>query len=650
MCGIAGFFNRDGKPVGQDDARTLASMGDQIAHRGPDDEQIEWSDGLGMVFRRLSIVDLEGGRQPLRNEDGSLILMVNGEIYNHEELRHGLKETHHFTSESDCEIVLHLYEEMGLDFLEKLNGMFALMLWDRPRQRLILARDRLGIKPLYYSLSDRHLLFGSEVKSLLAHPDCPRGYNWSEALSYYFQDGRPNAPLHSFFQGIDYLPGGSVLVLDGRSNAVNIRPYWDVDLVSAEASEMDSREADQVVEGYRDLLADSVHMRLMSDVEVGIFLSGGLDSVSIATFAARHANLHCFSLFNQSTFLNGDAEAAHLTAREMALPIHLVHSPLDTQKISPEDWKTLLWLCETHMAGPEQWFKFQLHKFAKATRPGLKVILLGQGSDEFNGGYCHELVKLMHGPHAKADWTKFMRTVAQFERINLSQLGAGPLPHYNKFLNTDYLAQFSSTQPSDHPWSYHIRMFRQSLQHYNLWHEDRTAAGNHIENRVPFLDHRLVAYSCNVPRHLHPRLFWEKTILKKAMKGQISDHVSQRQKRGFFHGAGQRFVYKMMFELLMADDRRLIHEAFGEGPHPILERRMIDRLILRIRQSDDYGMVSFLLQLVNMGLLDRMARETPFENDLAHTGTILSAVEVGDWQRDTEPFRNRWTGSSRKDA
>ena len=392
MCGLAGILKKNGE-ISPEIEPILRTMGNQIAYRGPDDEQIFINDSFGGVFRRLSIVDVAGGRQPLFNEDGSLMLMVNGEIYNHHDLKSRLKEPHQFRTQSDCEIILHLYEEKGEDFLSDLNGMFALVLWDKKKQRLILARDRLGIKPLYYTESNQRLLFGSEIKALLAYPDCPREFDWVEALSHQHQRMSPDNSLPSFFKDINYLPAGSLLIADVPANNITVKRYWHLTPLSDEEYALDTRTEQEMIAGYGELLADSVKLRLMADVEVGLFLSGGIDSVSVAALASPHQKLHTFSVLSQSTFQNGDARAGHIAAKYLGMPNHQLLYSWHDNPFTPEHWKALLWLCETPLCNAEHLYKYHLHRYAKNLRPALKVILLGQGSDEFNGGYSVDYVK-----------------------------------------------------------------------------------------------------------------------------------------------------------------------------------------------------------------------------------------------------------------
>lgn len=646
MCGIAGILKRkttlhqlEAKPI-------LNAMGDQIAHRGPDDKENLIQGPLGVTFRRLSIVDVQGGKQPIWNEDGSIALLVNGEIYNYLELKKTLKDKHLFRTNSDSEIIIHLYEEMGLDFLQQLNGMFALMLWDKRKNQLILARDRLGIKPLYYNINKDRLIFASEIKALLAYPDCPREYDWEEALAYRRIYASPSNSLQSFFKEIEYLPGGSLLIFDCNENKCRVETWWKLAPLSQDEYAEDCRSDEDIIQGYYELLNDSVQKRLMSDVEVGIFLSGGIDSSAITYLSSQTKKLHTFTHLNMSTLKNGDSKGAHIMAKALGLPNHQIYLlPTEDRKCTAEDWKYLLWLTETHLCYAEQLLKYQLHQYAKTTRPDLKVILLGQGSDEFNGGYSIEMIKLA-GLNVSDNYCWLDHTLAlnALEKKALRWQGNAAIADHGDFLNREFTATINKKQLYDLAWFYNIDMNRQSLQHYNLWHEDRTAAGNHIENRVPFLDHRLVEYCVNIPPSKHSSLFWKKNILSKAMKGRIPESIRTRPKQPFFCGANESHISQMMYEILTHDNNALISEVFSEGDHPVLDRLEINIAVSTIPYLKNMNEnVPYLFQLINMGLLDKMAKDAGRQINSANLGSELSSIEIQDWEKEKKEIELKLT-------
>ena len=604
---------------------------------------------MGFIFRRLSIVDLAGGSQPMTNEDGTLHLMVNGEIYNHLELRRRLEARHSFRSRSDSEVILHLYEEEGLGFLEQLNGMYAVALWDQRRQRLVLARDRLGVKPLYYHLGKTELLFASEIKALLADPHCPRVFDWHAALSQQslHVSGLREGRVPSFFEDIELLPAGHCLVVEVPDGRIELKKYWDLPALSEEESAADQRSEEQIVEGYRELLEDSVRLQLMGDVELGIFLSGGLDSSAIAALAAPSGRFHTFTVLGQSTFTNGDAKAAHQVAEHFGLPNHQVLFDWHQSDFTPSDWKRLLWLCETPLCSAEQLYKYQLHRYAKAMRPELKIMLLGQGSDEFSGGYSRFWIR--HLPEEQQSWTAFLQHCSlAVQRSELILRGPRYLDRLeNSFdppiVRQEVLAALAGYETCRDPWFYLARRALLSLDLYNLWHEDRTAASNSIESRVPFLDHRLVEYLVRIPPRHHEALLWEKRILRRAMAPDLPQGLVERRKVGFFFGEDERYTRRMMYRLLMADGAALIEEAFGspDAVHPVLERLALGELLSKIPEDPEYSRVDDLLALTNMGLLERMAREVPSLDAWPESLEVLPAVAIEDWDAREESLKLR---------
>lgn len=523
MCGLAGFVEFDRDPEARPDRlEMLSAMGRQLARRGPDDERRYDDKHLSLVFRRLSIVDVAGGRQPIWNEDESLLIAVNGEIYNHEELRQGLEGRHRFRSRSDSEAVLHLYEDHGLDAFARLNGIFALALWDLRRERLVLARDRMGVKPLFYAQTPTGLLFGSEQKALLVHPQCPRHFRWNSLWDTYRAAEFARSGTETNVHGIESLPGGTLMVLD-RGAEPSVKTYWSLaDHFAPEGAEALPRAS--YVDRYATLIEDSVRGQLMSDVPVGIFLSGGLDSSLVAALAARAgARLHCFTVIEPSVEESGDAAAARKLAHGLGHPLHqVVFDPsAEAQKFSLEALEYYVWMADSPVFDMEFILKHDLHRFVKTVRPDLKVILLGQGADEFAGGYSNAY----DDPRPN-----FAAYEMALRADNAEQL-----------VGKRFAGLLSDTFPrDDHPRAartpFQETMWRAtfSLQRYNLWHEDRTSSGQSIEARVPFLDHRLVEHQAAIPTQLHSDLFWDKRIAREAAARFLGDELAFRHKVGFY--------------------------------------------------------------------------------------------------------------------
>jgi asparagine synthase (glutamine-hydrolysing) len=637
MCGIAGLIRLDGARVSKEaDGELLRNLARQMAHRGPDDEQIHIHANVGLCFRRLSIMDPMGGQQPLFNESLTVATICNGEIYNHKDLRHRLLSHRLLRSNSDCEVIPHLYDCMGPDFVSELNGIFAFALLDKERNKLFLCRDRLGVKPLFYYFDKDVFVFGSEVKTVLAHPNVPKQFDWEEALTLRRRMLYPHRSygLTSFFKGINQLPAGSILEIDLSTGHRKERIYWDPSSSSNQGPHADI-DKKQFVDQYHDLLQDSVSMQLMADVECGVFLSGGIDSVAVAHFAAKHKPVHTFSVLSQSTLGNGDAPSAFAAAKSFGLPNHMVLFDWRQIDIDPALWRTILWKVETPIADAEQYYKFLLHAFARTQVPGLKVMLLGSGSDEFNGGYSASFFNTVNNP----SWQNFEQALRRYERESLLQR-SGAWGRYanlqiddHPLITRSFLAELAHESPYEEAWYGYTDMYRRVLQMYQLWHEDRTSAANGIEARVPFLDHRIVELCYTVPPKLHEELFWNKAILREAMKTEMAEQFCQRPKTPFFQGEDLRYTRRLIYNLLCAKSHALVEEAIEAAPGfaDVVDKDVLWQVIRDLPNDPEYTNVELVLDLVNMGLLAAMAKVPNEAPDRWDGNLPVTEAVIDDW-------------------
>ncbi|MGB5486133.1 MAG: asparagine synthase (glutamine-hydrolyzing) [Lysobacterales bacterium] len=507
MCGFTGFINLSGLPGLPTDRRVvLDDMLSRIAHRGPDDAVLNDDGVLALGFCRLSIVDVTGGQQPFWNEDRSVLAVVNGEIYNHLDLKAQLQKSFNFGSRSDSEVILPLYKDRGSNMFDDVNGIFAVAIWDAPERRLVLARDRLGVKPLYYTLTGDTLLFASELKALLAHPGCPRELNWRQVqLSTTIH--QPVTP--SFIKGVHQLPAGHMLIFEpGR--AVRPFPYWSINNHFPNPGEKPQHSSRYYVERYSELFDDSVRMQLMSDVPLGLFLSGGIDSSLIATAASGHQpGMDCFTIAEKTTAMTGDLGQARKVTDELSLPLHCVSyngpAMLDELHFDLEYLEYMVWCVDAPRFNLEWFFKHELYRYAKTRFPDLKVILTGAGADEFAGGYSNSYTA------PNRSWQDYVLNNVQprwevFRALEDEESEKAGLE--------SSLAQERSRRSG---YQHMMYMNALSLQFYNLWYEDRTSAAHGIEARVPFLDHRLVELQASVPPAYHEELFWKKQIVRKQL-------------------------------------------------------------------------------------------------------------------------------------
>ncbi len=558
MCGICGTMNFSRED--HVDAQDVQRMNDAIFHRGPDDDGFYIKDNVGLAMRRLSIIDLSTGKQPIRNEDGSVWIVFNGEIYNYPELRKDLESRgHRFYTKSDTEAIVHAYEEYGAECPSKLNGMFAFAIWDDYRQRLFIARDRLGKKPLYYYHDSKRVIFGSELKSILQIKDVPRRVS-REAVDLYLTYEYIPAP-HTIFEDIKKLPAGHSLTIQANGKA-EVRPYWELHFHENGTLEKDLQR------GLVDLLQDAVKIRLMSDVPLGAFLSGGIDSSCVVALMARVMNqpVKTFSI----GFEEGSYNELHF-AREIARHFKTEHQEF----ILKPDALGLTEKLARHLDEPLGDFSIiPTFLVSQMARQHVTVALSGDGGDELFGGYETYV----------ADWAyRKYRRLPKFLRNGVISPITQHMPPTEKkkgVVNRAKRFVEGATLPED---LQHVRWMiflsqkeKQSLygermqslasssgahdfirSHFNsadsqdygnrqmyvdiktylcddiMVKVDRMSMATSLETRAPFLDYRVVEYAATIPSAFKIQGTKTKQILKKAMSDLLPPMITQRGKEGF---------------------------------------------------------------------------------------------------------------------
>ena len=560
MCGICGIvFNDREQKVEQN---TLKKMSDVITHRGPDDEGFYINQHVGLAMRRLSIIDLSTGKQPISNEDGQIWIVFNGEIYNHKDIRTELESKgHQFKTKTDTEAIVHAYEEYGESCVQKLNGMFTFAIWDNRKKTLFLARDRIGIKPLYYLFDRNRLIFGSEIKSILQAGDIPKRIDL-QALDHFLTFEFIPAPL-SIFQDIKKLPPGHTLLL--KNNETWIRSYWDVELKS------NGKEPIQVKKNLRELLQDAVKVRLMSDVPLGAFLSGGVDSSIIVALMAQVMDepVKTFSIgFEDSTY--NELKYARMIAEKFKTEHHEFIIKPDAVELADNLLK--------YLDEPFGDFSiFPTYLVSKMAREYVKVVLSGDGGDELFAGYDSYiadkiakkyysrlpgqfrngfLTKLMHmippSPKKKGlinrakrfvegmklpedlHHTRWMIFLQQAEKEMLydADITSG-MHEFDPFKFTrSYFANvaYNNSDAINQQMYVDLKMY---LVDNILVKVDRMSMATSLEARVPFLDHRFVEFAATVPGDYKMQGFKTKMILKQAMEELLPDEILYRGKEGF---------------------------------------------------------------------------------------------------------------------
>jgi asparagine synthase (glutamine-hydrolysing) len=637
MCGLAGIASIGGNlpPWAHD---VLRRMGRAVAHRGPDGEQLFVDGPVGLGFRRLALVGPSSGDQPVFSEDEQTVLIANGEVYNHRELEARMPGLR-LRTKSDCEVLAHLYARHGLSFLDDVNGMYAIALWDRRRNRLVFARDRFGIKPLYFTVTGGQVVFASEIKALFQHPGCRRELDWQGALaeqSLNIGSYLTHEPPTTWFRDIEIVPAGGTVTIDLDTGRVERGQYWQLPDFDGDEDASD----EEWITRYRELLEASVADCASADAELGLFLSGGVDSSAVAALAAKldGPEIHTFTVLAASTYLNGDAPAAHHAATALGMPNHQMIFDGD---LTPgvDQWKQLLWLLETPLCNAEQFYKYELYRYAKQLRPELRGMLLGQASDEYNGGYSQVF-------SGETDWAGFEDGLRQLVRTSALRERPEVAPWWpdgqSSLLHDDLLRGAVTEDMLRDPYAAYVAWKHRHIQQYNCWHEDRTAAGNGVEARVPFLDHRIIELLGRMPASRRASLLWDKRILRDGVRDILPAAISDRPKGSFFYGEGEGHTHQMMVRMLARDGDALLEEALAApGAAGVLRPDAARATLRRLENELAPFDVEYLLRLVNLGLLDQMTRSMPALPVDVPRHEILPVATESDWDSGGERLAAR---------
>jgi asparagine synthase (glutamine-hydrolysing) len=555
VCGICGVVNFDSEQ--QVLEPVLRRMTDVIAHRGPDDSGLYLNGNVGLGFRRLSIVDLTLGHQPMSNEDGRVWIVFNGEIYNHADIRKRLiSHGHVYKTKADTETIIHLYEQDGVDGFNQMNGMYAFAIWDDAQKRLVLVRDRLGIKPFYYMVHDNRLLFGSEIKAILEYPGVPREVN-DEALEEYLVFRFP-AGEQTMFKGIKSLLPGHVLIWE--NGRVTTTKTWDVP-VAEERLKLDEATAMRQLE---ELLDDSVQLRLMSDVPLGTMCSGGVDSGLTTAYASLAGK---FKLNTYSVGFQEEAFDETRYARMVADKYGTSHHELVVSNLQFADsLEKMIWHYDEPLNHANSVQIFHISKLAKEK---ITVMLTGEGADELFGGYPRYYI-----PQLLSN----MQWMPQFSRQAVGALaGLAPAHKIRKLgqylpLSTQDAALYNAAfvQPklarsvlvpdvSSSRMEYRRSLLKESerlggdlmnrlfyleLKTYLvaiLHRMDKMTMAARVEGRVPFLDYRLVEWAARLPLNLKLNRLENKRLVKRLGEKMLPRDVIYRQKSGFGVPLGEWF-------------------------------------------------------------------------------------------------------------
>ena len=593
MCGIAGYFHFDRERKAQ--SRLLWRMTGRIHHRGPDDTRLYIKENVALGACRLSIIDLAGGHQPISNEDGSCWVAYNGEIYNFVSLREELISCgHQFRTKCDTEVLVHAYEDYGLEFVNKLNGMFAFALWDGRARRLVLGRDRIGIKPLYYTEVDNSLVFGSEIKSILEYPGVETRVDLHALDNILTFEYNPSP--QTIFAGIRKLPAGHLLIIDEKSGC-RLKRYWDLTV-----EEQGEGEPAGAVEKLRSELERAITSHLMTEVPLGVFLSGGMDSSTIVALMSRveAGPIKTFSI----GFKDGQGYDELTFARTVANHFHTDHYEFVLEPRSVDVLPDLVWHLEEPIADEAA---LPLYFLCSMAKEHVKVVLVGDGGDEVFAGYgryywyhavnrytklpgyfrkqlLEPLIRTLPSVNGNGAVAALVRRAKRLPEVAY-QPEERRFSIWNRILADEvkreiYSEDFLRAAMAASPFDYHCEHFagcgfthpisraqyvdlKSYLVDCLLLKSDKVTSAFSLECRVPLLDGPLVEYAASLPAAYKYRNGRSKHIMREAMRGLLPSSIVDRGKQGFILPIGKWFekdLTAFAHEVLL--DRRTLQRGY----------------------------------------------------------------------------------------
>lgn len=640
MCGIAGKYSfSSSSRISVDSIHKMIGI---INYRGPDESGIYVDDSIGLGHARLSIIDLAGGVQPIHNEDSTLWIVYNGEIFNYPELKADLeKKGHRFYTTTDTEVLLHLYEEKGTACLNELNGQFAFAIWDSGKKELLLARDRVGIRPLFYSMQNETCFFASEIKAIFANQEISREIDAS-ALDEVFTFWT-TLPGRTVFKNIHELPPGHYLKI--KNNNIKVQKYWEIPFYSSE--DQFDWSANQYIERIQELLTDAIRIRLRADVPVGCYLSGGLDSSGVTSLVVKNFdnNVRTFGIrFEEKAFDEGEHQNL------MVSYLQTDHSEMiATNQLIGASLPQVLWHCEKPLlrTGP-----VPLYLLSDTVHQNkYKVVLTGEGADEVFGGYNifrEAKVRNFWAKQPDSKWrgmlvgklypyifknSRLWKMQQAFFASGLDRYDDPFFSHLIRWQNTSKIKTFfaddvhahatfsldsyngalTSMLPDAFPnWDclskaqfLEMSLF---LSNYLLSSQgDRVAMAHSVEIRLPYLDYRLIEFMGRVPSHLKIRGLNEKYLLKKAFQGSLPEAITNRPKHPYRAPIGQSFFYGNI-----ADQTHDLLSEYSLSQTGFFDARKVGNLIQKFKNPDAASEVD---NMAIMGILSTQIIHQKFISD-----------------------------------
>jgi asparagine synthase (glutamine-hydrolysing) len=553
---------------------------------------------------------------------GSLLLL--GEIYNRAEIAASVGIDSH-TEPDDAALVYHLIRQQGINSVSKLNGQFLIIHYDNTTGHIQLANDHSGIQQIVYHQREDFLIFSTEVKFLLAHPDCPKGIDWANAL----RRALPHLVLASYkshntwFKGINLFPEAGILDINLLKGTSDWRTYWKFQ--DTTPSPDDGRSAEQVMDEYATLLEDAIKIRMAPDATTHSLLSGGLDSSVICGMAVKNGPIETYSIINQTTVLEDTTSYCAQMAADCNFKNSQYLIPYHELCFNHELWKQRVWRAESPVNHTDSLTKTLLHYAISKNQPEVRHLLTGTGSDQMNGG----LVGYTTPPVDDKEewWTNFHNEIQDVENRNLIARNEESLWSMRKFVNRDFVADMAGTPIEKNTWAVCMDGALHSQAYSLLWDEQRASSSHGHITRYPFLDYRIAEFIAAVPTHLHQYLFLDKQILREPAKNYVPDYIVNKPKMPY--NLPEYDFRAELYEFLTADNESsLLNQAFGDPatPHPVINKQHLYSRIKALRAQPEIMEWLNIIHIINLGLLEQLSEKG--EKDLQYENHLEVPPEI----------------------
>ncbi|MEI8203403.1 MAG: asparagine synthase-related protein, partial [Bacteroidota bacterium] len=548
-------------------------------------------------------------------EKGKNIIFFNGEIYNKEEINRefGIKILKNTTFEENIEFVYHIIQLKGLEAIKKINGQFIIIYADFEARKVYIINDHLCIRQLYYYQGKNIFLFGSEIKFLLFHPECPKEIDWETSL----KRPQPTTVVSCFnsyktyFKDVNLLPEASILQIDTTNCKTKLQTYFHIDDFQNYDFQADKRTSEEVIVEYFNLLKDSIHIRAKKMGTTYSLLSGGLDSSAIAALCSKYHKTETFSILTQSTYTEGYTDLSRKLAKHLKLKNTQFLIPVHEIIFNTDLWKQWIWRIESPINHIDSLTKTLLHFAIGKKRPEVKGVLTGTGSDQLNGGLARWMA--IEGQNEDESWKNFHDSIIEVENRKLINNPDGDLWNFRNFINRDYLKFLSGKETEKNSWQFYMKGALHSELYSLRWDEMRASNYYGHETHFPFLDYRFIELIAKIPPRLHKDLFYDKQILRKPFEGMLPDYIINKPK-----APGILDEYDFRFKLFdfLTNDSIFMEEALSNENLSVVNKTFLLDRIHKMKEIPEIYEWNNIMHLLNLGLLEKMAGKTEKEMEI----------------------------------